>query len=230
MRPPPRVPRGDDSKATPPGTSAAPPSVPSVPPSVLPTSDAEESKRDDISTRVTVPSAAPEKTDAAAEHERDVSKRETRPAPRDEVVERPHFDRKFITPLAMHRTTTPPRPVAAPSSEERPSERAHGEHHESAPAAVISELPEGATRPAISEESLASYEKLVASDRSRATREPWVTTGAVRVAVSREGSRVIVRPHDGGVLLDGEVEALLVATPDAERLFRLLKVEGSTRT
>ena len=176
-----------------------------------------------------MPSDAPAKLSAAID-EAIEPKKETAPAHRDEVVDKPRFDRKFITPLAMPRTTTPPHPVSAPSGEKSASPRAAEEPREHASDAVLSEPPEGATRPAIPDDAHASHEHLVSHDRGRATREAWVTTGAVRVAVSREGSRVIVRPYDGGVLLDGEVEAVLVATPDAERLFKLLKVEGPPRT
>lgn len=230
-RPPLRSARGDDSSRPAP---KAPTEAPASPSEAL-VAEAARLAVEDVSTRVTVPSDAPSKIDVMAAHDAAEKRAEE---PRDEVIDRPRFDRKFLTPLAMPRTATPPRPLTVPHAKEAPpvsapepprvEDRSTEEHTlEGLVLAVtpsvppLTEPPEGATRPALPDDAPGPHE------RPFAHRAQWTTTGAVRVAVSREGGRVTVRAYDGGALHDGEVEALLVATPDVERLFRMLEVDGT---
>lgn len=235
-RPPVRGSRGDDSSRPAPKTPTEEvASARSADASAIAAAEAARLAVEDVSTRLTVPSDAPSKIDVMAVH--DAAEKRADEA-REEVVDRPRFDRKFLTPLAMPRTATPPRPISVPHAKEPPpaaapepprvEERALEEHSlEGIVLAVtpsvppMTEPPEGATRPALPDEGSGSHE------RSHSPRAQWTTTGAVRVAVSREGGRVTLRAYDGGALHDGEVEALLVATPDVERLFRMLEVDGS---
>ncbi len=235
-RPPLRTAKGDEPARS--AATGAPASeAPAEASVVAAAAEAARLALEDVSTRVTVPSDAPSKIDVTVP-------REATPKgiddARDEVVDRPRFDRKFLTPLAMPRTATPPRPLATPSAKEPPvvapalevpiasAEARAAEEPQlegfvlavSPSATPLSEPPEGATRPALPDDAVGSHE------RSHSHRAPWTTTGAVRVAVSREGGRVFVRAFDGAALHEGEVEALLVATPDVERLFRMLEVDG----
>jgi hypothetical protein len=225
-RPPPRAVRVDESVKPAPRSPSATPSA-ERPESVSPSLDvAARAALEDASTRVTVPSDLPSKIDVMAVPDETVKRVEEA---REEVVEKPKFDRKFITPLAMPRTATPPRPlpireftpaagVDVSGSNTRDASDILGESTSSAP--PVAEPPEGATRPALSDGT---------AERAHGHRGLWTTTGAVRVAVAREGSRVTLRVYDGGPMHDNELEALLVATPEVERLFRMLDVEGTRR-
>jgi hypothetical protein len=126
------------------------------------------------------------------------------------------FDPKFISPLGMMRMATPahPPPVNVPA--------------DLAPTAArvpLVDPPQGSTRPALPE----SLRALPMDSLDLADRGGWTTTTAARVAVSRDGERVVVRRFDGDGLLAGEVEAILVGVPDAAALLEMLALGGRAR-
>lgn len=64
--------------------------------------------------------------------------------------------------------------------------------------------------------------------RQRTPTRLWNATDAIRVAVSREGDRCVVRVCDGSDLREDEIDAVMIGLDGGPGLADLLQVFGSS--
>lgn len=143
----------------------------------------------------------------------------------------------MLTPFARltaQRVATPPRPVEV----SEPAKAAPAPPAEDATAQEVNERTP--TRP-LDEPSVEELVNSAFPDPPEASEPPpapkarvhtrlWNSTDAIRVAVSRDGDRCVIRVFDGADLQEGELEAVMIGLGGGPELADMLRVFGDTET
>ena len=203
-------------------------------------------------TRSTAPTAAPSRTPPTSDDTTSVHDRETPVVDIGSAVRtsmgtgadldltqadapRASFDRALLTPLGgAQRRMTPPRPAEPAVAkvevvDELPTARLADPAVE---ALVHSAFPDAIAEPPDasppSDDPRAAANEIKAPEVHAPPSPPrvrarlWNSTDAMRVAVSRQDSRIVLRTYDGIGLRDGEVEAVIIGLSGGTELAELL--------
>jgi hypothetical protein len=121
----------------------------------------------------------------------------------------------MLTPFAMPRRVPTPRAVEAVAKTEPTAQ----EVNERTPTRPLDE-------PSVEELVHSAFPEPPEAPKPRVRTRVWNSTDALRVAVSREGEKTVLRMFDGTDLAEGEIEAVLVGLSGGPELAEMLRVFG----
>jgi len=133
---------------------------------------------------------------------------------------------RVATPPRAVEVTEPAKPAPAPSTAE---DAAAQEINERTPTRPLDE-------PSVEELVNSAFPDAPESSdpppapKPRVRTRLWNSTDAIRVAVSREGDRCVIRVFDGADLQEGELEAVMIGLGGGPELADLLRVFGDAET